>query len=546
MANTHNLSPGNEAFGRLSALNSLLPSRTATPSTDHPIEFMMRQLAQARSALRLSNQDFPDLSSDAQAGTLPIESITIVLLSQLVQCLVTVSHEVSGVTQAVATISEENMNLREELQNISSQLANLPHAQEQQTGPGIADLQASIRDLSHRVSGPIPAPPAVVPPPQRTPLPHPTAVPPPSKKCKEKARAPPTRSSAAADDPKYLIPFYNTRLGKAFGDPEKYAKLYLHSYEAGEFQRGAYAVASFTPGHLNPTSTPPPPTGMLPPAQARVARARTKLGRLLPPNLLRVGRPLRLKRGLPPFQVPNVLAPRQSPSCHPDALTIAATFPDIAARVLRESNCLLPLGFSATVNPRGSISLTITAKATPAASYAPYFDSLSRALNQSFPVGENPWCTLVLAPTAVQLAIHGLPLLFLPQDEEEPFPYLRQAILNDKATPILSARYLNPSRDSREPKQATSVVITVDPHNVQALTSGVVIVSQKRKVELAFSSAKTSQCRNCWRYGHAHQRCPATHPTCPICALHRTRGLHRCENPTCPRGGNNKLTRPVV
>ena len=87
---------------------------------------MIRQLAQVRSALRLSIQDFPDLSPDAQAGTLPIESITIVLLSQLVQGLVTVSHQLSGVTQAVATISEENENLREELHDFPSQLANLP------------------------------------------------------------------------------------------------------------------------------------------------------------------------------------------------------------------------------------------------------------------------------------------------------------------------------------------------------------------------------------------------------------------------------------
>jgi len=141
-------------------------------------------------------------------------------------------------------------------------------------------------------------------------------------------------------------------------------------------------------------------------------------------------------------------------------------------------------------------------------------------------VGDNPWCTLVLAPTAVQLAIHSLPLCFLPQDEEELLPYIRQAILNDKATPILSARYLNPSRDFRETKKATSVVIPFDPQNVSAPTSGVVILSQKSKVELAFSSSRTSQGRNCWRYGHAHQRCPATYPTCPICALHDTRAAH--------------------
>jgi len=287
MANPHNLPTGNAAFGRLSALNFPLLSRSGTPSTDHLIEFMMRQLAQARSALRLSNQDFPDLSPDAQAGTLPIESITIVLLSQLVQGLVTVSHELSGVTQAVATISEENENLREELHDISSQLANLP-AQEQQTAPGIADLQASIRDLSHRVSAPIPAPQAPALPPQRNPQPPSTAGHSPSRKGKERAHAPPTTMSATAEDPKYLIPFYDTRLGKAFGDREKYAKLYPNSYEAGEFRKGRYDLDSFTPATSTVTSTPPPPMRKLPPAQAWAARAKAKLGNLHPPNLLRV------------------------------------------------------------------------------------------------------------------------------------------------------------------------------------------------------------------------------------------------------------------
>ena len=33
---------------------------------------------------------------------------------------------------------------------------------------------------------------------------------------------------------------------------------------------------------------------------------------------------------------------------------------------------------------------------------------------------------------------------------------------------------------------------------------------------------------------------PATHLTCPICALHHTRASHSWQNPTCPRSGNNK------
>jgi len=386
------------------------------------------------------------------------------------------------------------------------------------------------------------------PPPQRTPLPHPSAAPPQSKKGKERARAPPTPPSAAADDPKYLIPFCDTRLRKAFGNPEKYAKLYPNSYEAGEFRKGKYDLHSFTPGHLHPDVHPSPSYAQAASGSGSGGKGKRKAGKPPSPQPVACTAVPPVKKGPPslPGAQRRFFAPRQSPSPHPDALTIAATFPDIAARVLRESNCLLPLGFSATVNPRGSISLSVSDKATPAASYAPYFNSLTRALNQFFPVGDNPWCTLVLAPTAVQLAIHGLPLRFLPQDEEELFPYIRQAMLNDKATPILSARYLNPSRDSRETKQDTSVIITVDPQNISALTSGVVILSQKRKVELAFSSSRTSQCRNCWRYGYAHQRCPATHPTCPICALHHTRAAHRCQNPTCPRGGSISQSHPVA
>jgi len=53
------------------------------------------------------------------------------------------------------------------------------------------------------------------------------------------------------------------------------------------------------------TLNPPPPMSKLPPVRARVARAKAKLGILLPPNLLQVRRPLLLKRGRPPSQVPN-------------------------------------------------------------------------------------------------------------------------------------------------------------------------------------------------------------------------------------------------
>jgi len=57
----------------------------------------------------------------------------------------------------------------------------------------------------------------------------------PSRKGNERARAPLTPTTSANEDPKYLIPFYDTKLGNAFGDPAKHARLYTHSYEAGEY-----------------------------------------------------------------------------------------------------------------------------------------------------------------------------------------------------------------------------------------------------------------------------------------------------------------------
>jgi len=162
---------------------------------------MMRQLSQATSALRLNNQDLLDCSSQAQSGTLTIKSTTIGLLSQLVQGLVTVSHELTGVTQVLATISKANENLRKELHEMSSQLVNHPPAQNQQPPQGITDLQASIRDLSHHVSAPIPAPPAPALP-HRAPQPQPAAGPPLFRKGKERPSLPRTPASAAADDAK--------------------------------------------------------------------------------------------------------------------------------------------------------------------------------------------------------------------------------------------------------------------------------------------------------------------------------------------------------
>jgi len=305
MANPHNLPPANPAFGRLSALNSPLPSRSGTPSTDHPIEFMIRQLAQARSALRLSNLDFPDLSADAQAGALPIESITIVLVSQLDPGLGTVSHELSRVTQAVATISEENENLREELHDISSQLGNLPNAQEQQT-PWGSPISKHPYATCHIVCQPRPLPPWFRPPPHRE-SPNPRQLPDPSLQGREK-----TRRVHHPHLPQPRLTTLNTSyhstirgLARRSVTPRSMPGSIRTHTKLGNSGREGTTMTPSPEATSTLTYTPPPPMRKLPPAQAPAARAKAKLGSLLPPNLLRVRRPLLLKRGRHPFQVPN-------------------------------------------------------------------------------------------------------------------------------------------------------------------------------------------------------------------------------------------------
>jgi len=305
MANPHNLPPGNAAFGRLSALNSPLPSRSGTPSTDHPIEFMMRPLAQARSALRLSNQDFPDLTPDAQAGTLPIESITIVLLSQLVQGLVTVSHELSGVNEAVPTLSEENENLREELHDISSQLANLPHTQDRMDAWG-SPISQHPYVTCHIVCQPQPLPPWLRPPPHLESPNHPQLpAPPPQEK---ERRGPVHHPHLPQPRLKTLNTSYHSTirgLARCSETPKNTPGCIPTPTKPVNSGRGGTTSTLSHQATSTLMSPHPPPTRKLPPAQARAGRARTKLGSLLHPNKSRARLPLLLKRGLPPFQVPN-------------------------------------------------------------------------------------------------------------------------------------------------------------------------------------------------------------------------------------------------
>ena len=155
------------------------------------------------------------------------------------------------------------------------------------------------------MSAPVPAPLQGPAPTHAAHPPFPAPGPRPPRKGKVRAQAPPTPTPTEAEDPKYLIPFYNTKLSKAFGNPEKYTKMYPHSFEAGEFRRGAYDLASFTPSHLHLDNTTPTPTPRRPLAPARAAMTKRKSASSPPLHKLRVRWPPQIRRDLPPSQVPN-------------------------------------------------------------------------------------------------------------------------------------------------------------------------------------------------------------------------------------------------
>jgi len=367
--------------------------------------------------------------------------------------------------------------------------------------------------------------------------------PPPPPQVRTKTCAPPpNRSTPSSFDPD--IPRYDLDTRSFYGNPRAYAEKFPDSWEANAFREVTYPdPTTFISGHLAPDCPKTQPSY----AQAATASApKSKKNK----SSLTAAKVASASNAVSVPQRPKSLptaerrfyAPHSSPCEHLQASLIAATFPDICARVLRDANCILPLAVTTEVNDRGSVTLLVTDPATPAAAFAPYFDALSSQLNKSFPVGDSPWLPFRLAPNETQLAIHSVPLAFLPEDSSELFRCLAESILISKDIRILAARLLNPDPRSREGKTATSVIVSVHPGDVQAMGSSIRLFSRSRTVERAYSSNRYTQCKNCWSFGHVAPRCPSSGPVCPICSLNHTRSSHRCPNPTCPGGGNLKAT----
>jgi len=520
--------------------SSRAPSaQSSSPELSESHLYIRDFVHETRQRLNFTSVQLPILDDHQLSGLSDGETILVPLSCSTLNALASMTRQLDTITT--------------QLGNIQSALHTMP------TWPAlqgvIEPINAAIRDLSHRVTAPPPQAPAPTRPPvpptgvtthqapatARPPFPPSGATAPPLSRPKARA-PPPNKGSSSSFDPD--IPRYDVGTRSFYGDPRAYAVKFPDYWEANAFREGKYPdPTTFIPGHLAP-DCPKPQQSYAKAASAGAPKGKKNKSSLTAAQVASasIGVPVSQQPKSLPTAERRFYAPRSSPSEHQQASLIAATFPDIAARVLRDANCILPLAVTTKVNDRGSVTLLVTDPATPAAALAPYSGALSAQLNKSFPVGESPWLPFRLAPNEAQLAIHSLPIAFLPEDPNELFPCLAESILNSKNIRILAARFLNPDARSRENKTAASVIVSVHPGDVPVMGSSIRLFSRSRTVERAYSSNRYTQCKNCWGFGHVAPRCPSVDPVCPICSLNHTRAMHRCPNPTCPGGGNTKAT----
>jgi len=451
--------------------------------------------------------------------------------------------------QLIAMVND----LRASVTFLTSQVESLISAQAERSAtpspPATSNLEASLKDLSslvaalssHRTT-------QVAPPlPQAPPPPAPAVQ---AKPAQQKKKLSTRLASRTVTAPDFPVLFE----GKWYGNPETYAKRHSDSPQAAilfasrhpqseEAKLCSERYPATSPFHTGPppgytVSNPPQPKEQ---TWAQVPRKGGKGKKNATAAQVAASSKSSVPKGPPPLPATQrrFFAPRASPTPPNDSFIMTVTLPDIMAAVLKEANCSLPLSLTASVNRNGAVTLTANPY-TPSSAYSPFFDAITKKLNQSFPVGNNPFLVFKEATTSVELLIHNLPLSILPDEPADLFHSLLESIVKAIDVPIFGARFLQSDLVKRAEKGTTSVVVAVDPLHVSRLGESIRLFSRARTVASAYSASKSTLCRKCWRFGHSAPLCKDEAQACPICTLLHHRSAHRCANQRCPKGGFEK------
>ena len=310
---------------------------------------------------------------------------------------------------ALASMTHQLGTLTTQIGNIQGVIATVPTFPTLESG--LSPINASFRDLSQSMSA---VPPPQAPAPSRPPVSptgtttRPTPLP---MQTKAKSRAPPlNKGPHSSFDPD--IPRDDADTCAFYGNSWAYVDKCPDSWETNAFFEGKYPdPTTCISGCLAPDFPKSQPSytqadsagamkgrkNMCSLPAAKSASASNVATAIQAPMLL-------------PTAESTLYAPRSSPSKDQQAPLIAATFPNIAAHILRDANCILPLAVTTKVNDRGSVTRLVTNAATPAVAFAAYFDALSCQLNKSFPVCDSPWLRFRLPPTRFSLPSTPSPL----------------------------------------------------------------------------------------------------------------------------------------
>jgi len=436
---------------------------------------------------------------------------------------------------------------------LTSQVESLTSPQAERSAipspPATSNLEASLKDLSSHVAALSSQRVRQVAPrlPQSPPPPAPTGQAKPAPQKKKLATRLTSRAVAAPD-----FPF--SFEGKWYGNPDTNAKRHAESAqaailfasrhpqseEAKLYSERDLATSLFHTGHPPGFTVSDPPQ----PQEQTWAQVTRKGGRGKK-NATAAQVAASSKSSVPkgPPQLPaahrRFFAPRTSPTLPNDSFIMTATLPDIMAAVLKEASCSLPLSLTASVNRNRAVAHTANPY-TPSSAYSPFFNTMTKKLNQSFPVRGNPFQVFREAPTRVELLIHNLPLSILPHKPTVLFPSLLESISNAIDVSIFGARFLQSYPVKRAEKRTTSVVVAIDLLHVSRFGDTIRLFSCPSTGAPAHSASISTQYRKCCRFGHSAPLCKEEVQACPISTLLHHRSAHRCANQSCPHGGSEK------
>jgi len=517
---------------RADLISRSLSSQSSHASLSGEADNVANILGHAARLARLDPASFPTVYN-ASAATFPNSQLAMApLLAQLIAMVNDLGASVTFLT---------------------SQIESLTSAQAERSAtpspPATSNLEAPLKHFSSRVAALSShratqvAPPL----PQAPPPPAPAVQAKPAQQKKKLTTRLTSRTVAMPDFPSLFE-------GKWYGNPDTYAKRHPDSPQAAilfaschpQSEEAKLYSERYPATSLFHTGPPPGFTVSDPPQPqeqtwAQVTRKGGKSKKNATAAQVAASSKSSVPKGPPPLPAaqPRFFAPRTSPTLPNDSFIMTATLPDIMAAVLKEANCSQPLSLTASVNHNGAVTLTANPY-TPSSAYSPFFDPMTKKLNLSFPVGDNPFQVFREAPTSVELLIHNLPLSILPHEPTDLFPSLLESISNTIDVPIFGARFLQSDPVKRAEKRTTSVVVAVDSLHVSRFGESIPLFSRARTVAPAYSASKSTQCRKCWRFGYSAPLCKEEAQACPMCTLLHHRSAHRCANQSGPKGGFEK------